>query len=50
MEVSEEGIRPDERKVRQIMDWAFPETHKEALRFLGVVAFLRPHIRHVAVL
>jgi transposase InsO family protein len=44
-EISREGVRPDPSKVEKIMKWPFPADHKALQSFLGVVNFLRPHIR-----
>ena len=45
-EISSDGIRPDPRKVSQIKAWPFPANVKTLKSFLGVVGYLRPHIRH----
>jgi transposase InsO family protein len=48
MVVSEHGIEADPRKVQQVMDYEFPESCNVLQRFLGVVSYLRPHLRHLS--
>lgn len=47
-EISANGIRPDPAKVERIMKWPFPTTCTALKAFLGVVNYLRPHLRHLA--
>ena len=48
MQVNRDGVAPDKSKVESVMKWPFPETHKALQSFLGVVNFVRPHLRHLA--
>jgi len=47
LRVSSAGVAPDPAKVANILKWPFPETHKALLCFLGVVNYMRTHIRHI---
>lgn len=46
-EISAKGIRADPSKVQRILDWPFPANCKALQAFLGVVNYLREHIRHL---
>ena len=47
LRVSAEGVAPDPAKVEGILAWPFPDSHKALLCFLGIVNFMRTHIRHI---
>lgn len=47
-EVSTEGIRPLDDKVKAIMEFPRPTTVDQLRRFLGMLNFYRPHIPHAA--
>lgn len=47
-EVSTEGIKPLEDKVKAIIDFPKPDTIEELRRFLGMLNFYRAHIPHSA--
>ena len=42
------GIGIDPKKLSAIMDWELPTTGKELQSFLGMVTYVRQHIRHIA--
>jgi transposase InsO family protein len=44
-EIRADGVRPDPRKVAQVTAWPFPANAKALKSFLGVVGYLRGHIR-----
>ncbi|QRV79850.1 Retrovirus-related Pol polyprotein from transposon opus [Ceratobasidium sp. AG-Ba] len=46
--VSKEGVRPDLRKVRAILEWPEPETVLEVMGFLGLVGSYRTKIKDYA--
>jgi len=46
--VSRDGIRADPLKVQGIMNLSFPRTAKEVQSFLGLVNFLRSHVKNAA--
>jgi len=46
--VSKDGVKPDPAKVDRIKRWPFPKDYKAMQSFLGVVNYLRPHLRHCA--
>lgn len=47
-EVSKEGIRPLDDKVKAILDYPKPQTVEQLRRFLGMINFYRPHIPNAA--
>ena len=47
-EVSTEGIRPLEEKVKTIIDYPRPQTVEQLRRFLGMVNFYREHLPNAA--
>ncbi|QRV80067.1 Retrovirus-related Pol polyprotein from transposon opus [Ceratobasidium sp. AG-Ba] len=46
--VSKEGVRPDLRKVRAILEWPEPQTVLEVMGFLGLVGSYRTKIKDYA--
>jgi len=46
--VSRDGVRADPRKVQRVLQWPFPDNVRTLRSFLGVVNYLRSHIRHVS--
>jgi hypothetical protein len=48
-EISSQGVKPDPRKVEQVQAWPFPASAKALKSFLGVVGYLRGHVRHFPV-
>ena len=48
MKIDQNGIAPDTSKVESIRQWPFPADVKAMQSFLGVVNFVRPHLRHLA--
>ncbi len=46
-EISREGVRPDPRKVAEVRAWPFPADVKALQSFLGVVNYVRGHIKHM---
>ncbi|UYV66872.1 K02A2.6-like, partial [Cordylochernes scorpioides] len=47
-EVSENGIRPDQEKIRAVRDFATPRSLKEVRSFLGLSSYYRPFIPNYA--
>ena len=48
MTYTAEGVRPDERKVREIADLPSPKNAKEIQQFLGMVQYLAPFIPNLS--
>jgi len=46
--IDDDGIHPAPEKVRTIMDWTRPESHKELQRFNGMVNYISQCIPHIA--
>lgn len=44
--VSAAGIAVDPAKVQEVLQWPFPTTAAQVRSFLGIVSFLRSHIKH----
>ena len=48
--VSEDGIKPDEERVRAIKQFKVPETKRELMSFLGLVGYCRKFIKDLSII
>ncbi len=46
--INRSGISIEENKLRTIMDWELPATGAGLQSFLGLITFVRQHVRHIA--
>lgn len=43
--ITQEGIKPDQEKIRKILDWKLPENQKQIKQFLGLSGYYRRFIK-----